>query len=51
MELNDNLIKANENIQVNNQQDKVNEFRYNEFEDVNSSLDGFGIAGGLQFKF
>jgi hypothetical protein len=39
------------NFKLTDFMNAVVEFRYNEFEDANASLDGSGIALGLELKF
>lgn len=45
------VIEPQINFIVNETFDVALEARYNEFEDANTALDGFGIAVGLKFKF
>ena len=45
------VVEPQINFRVNNTLDLVLETRYNGFEDANKDLDGFGIAGGIKFKF
>lgn len=39
------------NYKINKTFDLVLETRFNEFEDANTTLDGFGVAGGIKIKF
>jgi hypothetical protein len=45
------VLEPQINFKINETFDLVLETRYNENEDVNNALDGFGIAGGLKIKF
>jgi len=45
------LLEPQLNYKLTDLIDAAIEFRYNEFEDANSKLDGVGIALGLKFKF
>lgn len=45
------LFEPQINFKINETFDLVLETRYNEFEDSNNSLDGFGVAGGIKIKF
>ncbi len=45
------VIEPQINFKINETFDLVLETRYNEIEDANTSLDGFGVAGGLKIKF
>ena len=45
------LLEPQINFKINKTFDLVLETRYNEFEDANNALDGFGIAGGIKIKF
>lgn len=45
------VIEPQLNLIVNESLDVVIEARYNEFEQANPALDGFGIAAGLKIKF
>lgn len=45
------LFEPQINFKINETFDLVLETRYNEFEDANNALDGFGVAGGIKIKF
>jgi hypothetical protein len=45
------VIEPQVNIVVNDLLDVVVETRYNEIEDANKALNGFGVATGIKFKF
>ncbi|MBT3876855.1 MAG: hypothetical protein HOF68_12520 [Nitrospina sp.] len=45
------VVEPQINFKINETFDLVLETRYNETEDVNKALDGFGLAGGLKVKF
>jgi hypothetical protein len=45
------LAEPQINYKIDETFDLVLEPRYNEFEDANNALDGFGVAGGIKIKF
>ena len=45
------IAESQLNFLVNDKMDLVLEFRYNGIEDDISSLQGFGVAPGIKFKF
>jgi hypothetical protein len=45
------VVEPQINYKLNDTFDLVVETRYNEIEDANTALDGFGIAAGLKIKF
>jgi len=45
------VVEPQINFVINEILDLVLEPRYNEFEDANKALDGFGLAGGIKIKF
>ena len=45
------VVEPQINFMINETLDVVLEARYNEVEDANKALDGFGLAGGIKMKF